>query len=149
MIRLTSYQTLTISKPEEEGGTANGPDRPLNQVLKVSIEAKRSSTMAAGFTLKLGEYNIDRQPLHLRIEMRDKKSKNCSHIVQITTPAEIMQSNDSQIEIIIDIEIFNIEYIQRWDNIPTQIECFHELTKSFFFENILTGNIINLMEPEY
>lgn len=97
-------------------------------------------------SLKLGAFDIQARPLQARVELLDGA---CTHVVQIATPAQVQFQEGVKEGAIVDLETFSAESPNGWDAIAAQIDHLHERSKALFFENILTTQAIQQMEPEY
>jgi uncharacterized protein (TIGR04255 family) len=97
-------------------------------------------------SLKLGSFDMQERPLQMRVELPDR---NCTHVVQVATPAQVMFPDGMQEGCIVDLETFSIESPKVWGDVARQIDHLHERSKSLFFENILTDKAIERMDPEY
>lgn len=101
---------------------------------------------ALQLSIKLGAFNIQNKPLQIRIELPDE---NCSHVVQIATPAQMMLTEGQLEGSIVDIETFSNETSKNWNGFSEQIECLHNRSKTLFFNEILTKEAVQKMEPVY
>jgi uncharacterized protein (TIGR04255 family) len=97
-------------------------------------------------SLKLGTFDIQSRPMQTRIELLDG---TCTHIVQVASPAQVQFPEGVKEGVIVDLETFSNEGPKGWDAIATQIDHLHERSKALFFENILTTQAIDKLEPEY
>jgi uncharacterized protein (TIGR04255 family) len=97
-------------------------------------------------SLTLGKFNIQAQPLQTRVELLDE---TCIHVVQIATPAQVGLPEGMKEGATVDLETFLTDTPKGWDAITKQIDHLHERSKAIFFENILTKQAIEQMEPEY
>lgn len=97
-------------------------------------------------SLTLGAFDIRARPLQTRVELLDG---NCTHVVQVATPAQVWFPEGMKEGSIVDLETFSTESLKDWDAIATQIDHMHERSKVLFFENILTANAVEQMDPEY
>lgn len=97
-------------------------------------------------SVKLGAFDIQARPLQTRVELLDG---TCIHVVQVATPAQVGFPEGMKEGSIVDLETFSTESLKGWDTIATQIDHMHERSKALFFENILTKQAVDQMEPEY
>ena len=97
-------------------------------------------------SMKLGTFEIQNRPIQTRVELLQG---NCIHVVQIATPAQVQFPEGVKNGAIVDLETFPAENLQGWKEIETQVDHLHERCNALFFENILTENAIDQMEPEY
>lgn len=104
------------------------------------------SLSALQLSLKLGAFDIQARPLQMRVELLDG---TCTHVVQVATPAQVGFPEGMKEGSIVDLETFFTENLVSWDTIATQIDHMHERSKALFFENILTKQAVDQMEPEY
>lgn len=102
-------------------------------------------------SLKLGAFDTHARPLQARVELLDG---DCTHVVQIATPAQTVSPQGKEEGAIVDIETFFTEpsnggnTSNGWNTIATRIDHLHDRAKALFFENILTEEAIRQMEPE-
>ena len=104
------------------------------------------SVSSLQLSLKLGAFDIHARPMQTRVELLDG---TCIHVVQIATPAQVGLPEGMKEGSIVDLETFSTESLVDWNVIATQIDYMHERSKALFFENILTKQAIEQMEPEY
>lgn len=97
-------------------------------------------------SVKLGEFDIQVRPLQIRVELLDGA---CIHVVQVATPAQVAFPEGMKEGSIVDIETLSTENLKSWDTIATQIDHMHDRSKALFFENILTKQAVDQLEPEH
>ena len=71
------------------------------------------------------------------------------HIVQIATPTEAALPEGIRIGSVIDIETVPVPEATSWQGIRDQLDQLHTSSKQLFFEQILTTEAIERLEPEY
>jgi hypothetical protein len=74
---------------------------------------------------------------------------DCTHIVQIASPTEVRLQNGLHTGTIVDLESFMPSTSIDWDVIRIQIDQLHDYSKDLFFQQILTQETINRLDPEY
>lgn len=97
-------------------------------------------------SMKLGAFDIQTRPIQTRIELLDG---TCTHVVQVATPAQVQFPKGVKEGTIVDLETFSAQSPKDWNEIAIQIDHLHDRSKALFFENILTMQAIEKMEPEY
>ncbi|MDE2388975.1 MAG: TIGR04255 family protein [Betaproteobacteria bacterium] len=97
-------------------------------------------------SLKLGSFDIQMQPMQTRIVLLDG---TCTHVVQVATPAQVQFPEGVKEGTIVDLETFFAQSPKGWNEIAMQVDRMHDRSKVLFFENILTMEAIEKMEPEY
>lgn len=97
-------------------------------------------------SMKLGSFDIKIQPMQTRVELLDG---TCTHVVQVATPAQVQFPEGVKEGTIVDLETFFVQSPKDWNEITMQIDHLHDRSKVLFFENILTIQAIEKMEPEY
>ena len=101
---------------------------------------------ALQLSIGLGTLDTQAQPLQIRLELR---AENCMHIVQIATPTEAALPEGIRIGSVIDIETVPVPEATSWQGIRDQLDQLHTCSKQLFFEQILTTEAIERLEPEY
>jgi uncharacterized protein (TIGR04255 family) len=97
-------------------------------------------------TLTFGEHAVQTYPLQMRLEL---PNGDCTHIVQIASPTEVRLQNGLHTGTIVDLESFMPSTSIDWDVIRIQIDQLHDCSKDLFFQQILTQETINRLDPEY
>lgn len=98
--------------------------------------------------LKMGEYQMDTQPVQLRTEI---KEGDLIHIIQIGSPAEVIISAESGkvSGVLLDIDAIRpMKEHESWSDIESHLDDVHLSSKKKFF-HLLTNETINKLEPEY
>ncbi|CDQ09980.1 conserved protein of unknown function [Acidithiobacillus ferrivorans] len=95
--------------------------------------------------IKLGGFDINKNPLQMRLELSDN---GVGHVIQIATPSKVGQIGHQLEGTIVDLESYTPQE-KNWDEMANEIEMLHDRSKVFFFEQMLTQQAINRMEPEY
>ncbi|MHB1201803.1 MAG: TIGR04255 family protein [Acidithiobacillus sp.] len=96
-------------------------------------------------SIKMGKFEIGKNQLQMRVELSDD---GIGHVVQIATPAKVGPIGGQREGTIIDLESYTPQE-KNWEAMATEIERLHDRSKAFFFEQILTPQAIERMEPEY
>ncbi len=97
-------------------------------------------------SMKLGAFDIQVRPMQTRIELLDDI---CTHVVQVATPAQVQFPEGVKEGTIVDLETFFAQSPKDWNEIAMQVDNLHDRSKALFFENILTKQAIEKLEPEY
>lgn len=95
--------------------------------------------------LKLGDHEI-RDRVQMRLEIPDAE---CLHVVQLATRMRTNLPEGSVTGTIIDLETLPKGSPGDWDTVRAQLDRLHERSKALFFEQILTQETIQKLEPEY
>jgi uncharacterized protein (TIGR04255 family) len=99
-------------------------------------------------TLHVGDFSIDTTPLQIRAELPEAE---CTHVVIIINPAQLLvtHSNAENVGIIIDIDTVAHGKQNSLDGVIAQLDMLHQKNKALFFNEILTEDTINKLNPEY
>lgn len=99
-------------------------------------------------TLHVGDFSINTTPLQIRAELLETE---CTHVVVIINPAQLLvtDSNAENVGIIIDIDTIAHGKQNSLDEVVTQLDMLHQKNKALFFNEILTEDTINKLNPEY
>ncbi|MDR2127770.1 MAG: TIGR04255 family protein [Burkholderiaceae bacterium] len=130
----------------EKSGLIPRPRRHSLRYLDLLALHPAPDLSALQISLKVGQQKIHGLPLQLRLELPDG---NCTHVVQIVTPAETRFPDGSQTGSILDMETFATATPDGWNVVKNQIDHLHDRSKSLFFEKLLTQEAINALNPEY
>ena len=117
----------------------------LRYIDLLTLEPAPSLSSSLQLSLKLGTFDTHARPVQARVELLDG---DCIHVVQVATPAQVVFPEGKKDGTIVDLETFPAEPSSGWNTIATQVDHLHERSKALFFENILTEEAINRMEPE-
>lgn len=101
---------------------------------------------ALKLSMQLGDHKVDRHGLRLRVELPDD---DCTHTVQIVTPADGNLPSGKVTGTLVDMETAPNTAPNGWDSVREQLEELHTKSKDLFFRQILTDSAIERMEPEY
>lgn len=101
---------------------------------------------ALQIAVNIGGQDIKRLPIRIRVELPDR---DCTHTVQIVTPAEINTPHGSQKGSMLDVETFITSMPENWCVVKNQIDLLHSHSKAIFFEKLLTPEAITRLGPEY
>lgn len=104
------------------------------------------SLKALQASFQIGKWNLVNRSIQMRVEIPDD---DFNHVVQIATPAEANLPEGIVQGSVIDLETsFGTPPIG-WEDVRTQIDRVHERSKAVFYQQLLTAEAIDLMEPEY
>jgi uncharacterized protein (TIGR04255 family) len=97
--------------------------------------------------VRLGGYQIDTRPVHLRSEVREG---GLIHIIQIVSPAHaILPSGEEPVGVLLDIDtICPLDGNGSWEMLESHLEEVHSASKRMFF-GLLTVETLRELEPEY
>ncbi len=98
--------------------------------------------------LKLGENEINIQPVNLRTEF---EVGSFIHIVQIQSPAEVTLLNlaDKLTGVLVSTDtIYMMKENEFWDDIEIHLDAAHSASHKFFF-SLLSVDSLEKLEPEY
>ncbi|QLH49692.1 MAG: TIGR04255 family protein [Candidatus Accumulibacter cognatus] len=137
---------LALVKVVENSGLVPAPMRHSLRYIDLLTLEPAPSLSFLQMSMKMGAFDIQSRPMQTRVELLEG---NCTHVVQIATPAQVQFPEGMKDGAIVDLETFPAESLKGWSEIATQIDHLHERSKALFFENILTDKAIELMEPEY
>ena len=97
--------------------------------------------------LTIGEQVVREHPLQIRVEL---PGEGCQHVLQIVTPTKVHLPDTPDAGAIIDLETRALfTPTQALSDIGEDLETLHSASKRFFFTQVLTGQAIERMEPEY
>lgn len=98
--------------------------------------------------LKLGGHELNKQPVQLRIEI---KENGLIHIIQIISPAEAaLPGEDKRLSgVLLDIDTINpMKEGESWEEVEGRLDAAHSSSKKMFF-GLLTPETIEKLEPVY
>lgn len=139
-------EILDLTQNIKTSGLVPQPQRHSLRYIDLLTLEPAPDLSAFKLAMKLGDHEIRRHHLQMRLEIPDNE---CTHVVQIATPAQVIFPEGMEEGSIVDIETFSPENSVDWNAIATQIDYMHERSKALFFEHILTKQAIEQMEPEY
>jgi uncharacterized protein (TIGR04255 family) len=96
--------------------------------------------------LAIGEHQIDKHPLQLRVELPDQ---GCIHVLQVVTPAQVHLPDGDKHGTLIDLETIAVLSLNNWSAVRDGLGTLHDRTKALFFDQVLSPEAIARMEPEY
>lgn len=96
--------------------------------------------------LTIGEHRIDQHPIQMRVELPDQ---GCRHVLQIVTPAQVHLPEGVTHGTLIDLETIAVPEPKTWNVIQGGLDTLHTATKAMFFDQVLTADAIDHMDPEY
>jgi uncharacterized protein (TIGR04255 family) len=101
-----------------------------------------------GLRLKMsvGDHAVHRQPAQVRVEMPDGA---CTHILQVATPATATIDRALSVGTLIDLETLPLAQPVDWQGVVDGLEPLHAASKTLFFRQILTPDMIDRLDPEY
>lgn len=136
---------LHVQRLLAENGLVSGPDHHALRYLDLIQKEDMVDLNGLRLNLTIGDQTIDKQPLHLRVEL---PYRGPNHVLQIITSAQVQLKEGVQQGILIDLET-RASAFRDWSRIPEQVEHLHSASKSMFFEQILKPEVIERFEPEY
>ncbi|MGI9212760.1 MAG: TIGR04255 family protein [Methylococcaceae bacterium] len=104
------------------------------------------SLKALQASFQIGEWSLANRPIQMRVEIPDD---DFNHVVQIATPAEAHLPEGLVQGSVIDLETSFSTPPSGWQDVRTQIDRVHERSKAVFYQQLLTAEAIEFMEPEY
>jgi len=137
---------LSLIKIVEDSGLVRAPSRHSLRYIDFLTLEPPPSLSSLQISLKLGAFDVQSLPMQTRIEIPDV---NCTHVVQVATPAQVGFPEGATVGAIVDLETLSTGSVITWSAIAGQIDYLHDRSKALFFENILTEQAISRMEPEY
>lgn len=96
--------------------------------------------------LKIGDHAIIAHPLQMRIEL---PGQECQHVLQIVTPAQVRLSAEEQSGTLIDLETQANLPEKSLAAIKNSLASLHAASKHLFFQQVLTQEAIERLDPEY
>lgn len=95
---------------------------------------------------RIGQWSLENRPLQMRVEASDE---GFNHVIQIATPAIANLPEGKLQGSVIDLETFSSAKLDSWQDVREQIDPAHDRSKAVFYQQLLTAEAIDLMEPEY
>jgi len=96
--------------------------------------------------IKIGDIDTHAKPLQMRIEL---PYKDHLHVIQFAAPAQAMLTEGVKSGSIVDIETFSIHNPHSWQEVLDQLTLLHDRSKQLFFEQIMSQQAIDRLDPEY
>ena len=127
-------------------GLIPSPGRHSLRYLDLLTLDKAPDMSSLQLSLKLGQNEINRQPIRMRMDLPDG---DFTHICHIATPAEMNTINGLQVGTLVDTETFITDSSADWETVENQVDHLHECAKALFFERLLTAEAVSRLEPEY
>lgn len=141
------YTTITsVIRTLEESHLIPNPLRHSLRYLDFISLDKGPDLSAIQLDLKIGAYQLNQTPIQVRVELPET---TVTHIVQIVSPAEIMLGDEKQRGTLIDLETLSQKKLSSWAELRQDLEHLHDVSKTFFFTQLLTSSTIEKLEPEY
>lgn len=114
------------------------------------IEISPANLECLNINLNIKKIKITAQPMQLRTEIIED---DISHIIGITSPAEVINHGESEKRrgVLIDIDtIKQLNEKSSWDKLKIEINLnkLHSASKTVFF-SLLTQETLNKLEPEF
>ena len=139
-------KTVALIDILDQSGLIPVPQRHSLRYIDLLEMEPAPNLSALQLSIGLGTLDTQAQPLQIRLELR---AENCMHIVQIATPTEAALPEGIRIGSVIDIETVPVPEATSWQGIRDQLDQLHTCSKQLFFEQILTTEAIERLEPEY
>jgi uncharacterized protein (TIGR04255 family) len=130
----------------ENSGLVPTPLRHSLRYIDLLMLAPAPSLKALQAKFQIGRWNLENSPLQMRVEVADDE---CNHIIQIATPAEANLPAGRFEGSVIDLETFSNSILDGWQDVRAQIDQLHDRSKAVFYQQLLTAEAIELMDPEY
>ena len=130
----------------DASGLVPSPQRHSLHYLDLLTLDPPQDLSALKLSMQLGDHKVNRHSLRLRVELPDD---DCTHTVQIVTPADGNLPDGRVTGTLVDIETAPNAAPNGWDSVRQQLEELHTKCKDIFFRQILTDTAIERMEPEY
>lgn len=130
----------------ESSGLVPAPMRHSLRYIDLLMLDPAPDLRALQVQLQIGQWNLRNRPLQMRVEVADE---DCSHVVQIATPAEANLPEGRLQGSVIDLETFPRSMPSSWQDVRGQIDRIHDRSKAVFYQQLLTAEAIALMDPEY
>jgi uncharacterized protein (TIGR04255 family) len=138
---------LRLIELAENSGLVPQPQRhSIRYIDLLAREAAASDINMLQLDLKIGKWNVTDKPLQMRVEIPDGGH---THVVQIAWPAEVMLPDGISKGLVLDIETFATGTPTDWSDIRTKIDQLHDSSKAIFFQQLMTIETIDRLEPEY
>lgn len=96
--------------------------------------------------ISVGDQTITQQPLHLRVEL---PYEGHDHVFQVVHPVQVQLPDGTQVSgTLIDLET-KAAGAGDWGGLSEELEKLHVASKTMFFEQVLSPELIQRLEPEY
>ncbi len=113
------------------------------------IEILPADLSCLNFNLNIKNIKIINQPIQFRTEIIEG---DISHIIGITSPAEVINQGESEKHrgVLVDIDTIDNQLDEKnsWDNLKISLNKLHSASKKMFF-SLLTQETLNKLEPEF
>lgn len=130
----------------ENSGLIAEPQRhSLRYIDLITLEPPPSLSFLR-MALKIGDHDVTALPLQMRVELPDDE---CRHVLQIVTPTKVRLPAGEQSGTLIDLDTQGELPERSLSTIRESLEPLHTASKKFFFQQVLTQEAIERMEPEY
>ena len=129
----------------EDSGLVPQPQRHSLRYIDLLTLDEAPDISAIQLDMKIGAYTVQKHPLQLRLELQNN---GVIHVVQIATPAQVQLPEGPQNGSVIDLETFINAQPANWDDVRKQIDVLHDHSKGLFFEQLLTKQAIEKLDPE-
>ncbi len=96
--------------------------------------------------LQIGDHSIEKHPLQMRVEI---PGESCTYVLQVATQAQARFPEGERAGTLIDLETVADSVDSGWSTIRDGLESLHDNSKIMFFQQILTSEAIERMDPEY
>lgn len=96
--------------------------------------------------IAVGDQTVVREPLHLRVDL---PYKGFRHVLQVVYPTEVQLPAGMPMRgTLIDLET-KAAGAGNWSGLKEELEKLHDASKAMFFEQVLSDELIQRLEPEY
>jgi len=139
-------QILKLADVIESSSLVPSPTRHSLRYIDLLVLDPAPDLKALQVEFRIGQWNLQKQPLQMRVEVSDAAF---NHVIQIAAPATANLPEGQLQGSVIDLETFSTATFDGWQDIRAQIDLIHDCSKAVFYQQLLTAQAIELMEPEY
>jgi uncharacterized protein (TIGR04255 family) len=122
------------------------PQRHSLRYIDLLTEDDLPDLSALQFTMQLGTQQVRNLPLQTRLELSEN---GWQHVIQIATPAHVQLPDGGKVGTIIDLETFPGEPLESWEQARSHLDTLHLRSRQLLFDQVLTAQAIEQLEPEY
>ncbi|HET9644823.1 MAG TPA: TIGR04255 family protein [Burkholderiaceae bacterium] len=136
---------LALTRIVEGSGLIPNPLRHSLRYIDLLKNEVFADLSALKLQMRLGDHEI-RDRVRMRVEIPDAE---CLHVLQIATAAKANPAGEQITGSIIDLETLPAGMPGNWNELRAQLDLLHDRCKAVFFQQILTEETIQELEPEY
>jgi uncharacterized protein (TIGR04255 family) len=96
--------------------------------------------------LRVGRHELTGVPVQLRVELPDA---DMTHALMVVTPAQLSLPEGLVTGTLVDIETRDLRPPENWQSLKDSLDALHDASKRVFFEQVLTPEALNSLDPEY